>query len=88
MYSYPYGSRRLGQVSDDYVEAVREAGYSFAVTTDLGIARADSDPLALPRIEANAVDSAPVLRAKAAGILAPYRLTDMLRRAERSVAPS
>ena len=88
MYSYPYGSRRLGQVSDDYVEAVREAGYSFAVTTDLGIARANSDPLALPRIEAHAVDSARVLRAKAAGILAPYRLTDMLRRAERSVAPS
>ncbi len=83
MYSYPYGSRRLGQVSDVYIRAVRDAGYSLAVTTDLGLATQSSDLLALPRVEAHGLDGPRALRAKAAGYLAPFRLTDMLRKARR-----
>jgi peptidoglycan/xylan/chitin deacetylase (PgdA/CDA1 family) len=82
-YAYPYGSRRLGQVSDAYVDAVRTAGYTLAVTTDLGLANAHSDPLALPRVEAHGLDGGGVLLAKARGHLAPYRITDRLRRSRR-----
>lgn len=82
-YAYPYGSTRLGEVTDEYVDAVRAAGLRLAVTTDLGLARAESDPLLLPRVEAHASDSRGSLRAKALGVLAPYRLTDRLRQAAR-----
>lgn len=80
-YAYPYGSSRLGDVSDDYEQAVRAAGYDLAVTTDLGLARASDNPFRLPRIEAHQVDSASVLRAKLRGALAPYWVTDRLRTA-------
>ena len=86
-YSYPYGSRRLGQVTDQYIAAVAGAGFRLAVTTDLGMAGPGDDLLALPRVEAHALDTPPVLRAKIRGVLAPYRLTDRLRRAKRT-APS
>jgi peptidoglycan/xylan/chitin deacetylase (PgdA/CDA1 family) len=82
-YSYPYGSRRLGQVPDAYVAAVRAAGYSVAVTTDLALVRPGTDPLTLPRVEAHALDSPAVMRAKSRGVLAPYHLTDWLRKAYR-----
>ena len=71
-YAYPYGSSRLGDASPAYAAAVRAAGYEAAVTTDLGLASAESDPLLLPRVEAHALDGPGVLRAKAAGALAPY----------------
>jgi peptidoglycan/xylan/chitin deacetylase (PgdA/CDA1 family) len=80
-YAYPYGSSRLGDVTDAYEDAVRAAGYDLAVTTDLGLARATDNPFRLPRIEAHQVDSASVLRAKLRGALAPYRVTDRLRTA-------
>lgn len=83
-YAYPYGSSRLGEVPKAYVAAVRDAGYRLAVSTDLGLATAASDPLLLPRVEASAVDSPAVLRAKMRGSLAPFQLTDRLRRADRS----
>lgn len=82
-YAYPYGSTRLGEVTDEYVGAVRAAGFRIAVTTDLGLARADGDPLMIPRVEAHASDTRGSLRAKALGALAPYRLTDRLRQATR-----
>lgn len=78
-YAYPYGSTRLGDASPAYAAAVRAAGYEAAVTTDLGHAAEESDPFLLPRIEAHALDAPAVLRAKAVGALAPYRLTDNLR---------
>jgi len=84
-YAYPYGSSRLGDASPAYREAVRAAGYETAVTTDLGLAGLESDPLLLPRIEAHALDAPGVLRAKAAGALAPYRLTDCLRVVNRAL---
>lgn len=80
-YAYPYGSSRLGDVTETYENAVRAAGYDLAVTTDLGLARATDNPFRLPRIEAHQVDSAPVLRAKLRGALAPYWVTDRLRTA-------
>jgi peptidoglycan/xylan/chitin deacetylase (PgdA/CDA1 family) len=81
VYAYPYGSSRLGDVTDAYEQAVRAAGYDLAVTTDLGLAHATNNPFRLPRIEAHQVDSAPVLRAKVRGALAPYWVTDRLRTA-------
>jgi peptidoglycan/xylan/chitin deacetylase (PgdA/CDA1 family) len=80
-YAYPYGSSRLGDVTEAYEDAVRAAGYDLAVTTDLGLARATDNPFRLPRIEAHQVDSASVLRAKLRGALAPYWVTDRLRTA-------
>ncbi|HUI10809.1 MAG TPA: polysaccharide deacetylase family protein [Bacteroidota bacterium] len=85
-YSYPYGSRRLGQVTDAYVGAVRRAGFRTGVTTDLGVALPGDDPLALPRVEAHGLDTGAVITAKARGALGPYRLTDRLRRARRAGA--
>lgn len=83
-YAYPYGSTRLGQVTDAYVDAVRNAGYDLAVTTDLGLADAGSNPFALPRIEAHPMDGPSVIRAKANGSLSPYFLTDRLRKGYRA----
>jgi peptidoglycan/xylan/chitin deacetylase (PgdA/CDA1 family) len=84
-YAYPYGSTRLKDVSPEYVEAVRGAGYELAVTTDLGLVRNECDLFRLPRIEAYGLDAPRVVRAKAAGALAPYRLADHLRVASRNL---
>lgn len=78
-YAYPYGNTKLGDVSADYVKAVRAAGFRLAVTTNLGLAEADNDPYSLPRLEAHMTDSPGILKAKAQGSIAPLRLTDHLR---------
>jgi peptidoglycan/xylan/chitin deacetylase (PgdA/CDA1 family) len=83
-YAYPYGCSRLGEVPPAYREAVRRAGYARAVSTDLGLATAGSDPFLLPRIEVTAVDTPAMLRAKLHGSLLPLRVIDRLRRARRS----
>ena len=83
-YAYPYGSTRLGFVPDAYVRAVADAGYRMAVTLDLGRVSARSDPFRLPRVEAHQLDGPAVIRAKALGSLAPYHLTDRLRRIQRA----
>lgn len=83
-YAYPYGSTRLGQVSPSYVSAVKQAGYKLALTSDLGMASAESDPHLLPRVEAHGLDSSIILKAKITGHLKPYRLTDRLRLARRN----
>ena len=83
-YAYPYGNTKLGHVSAEYVNAVKAAGYKLAVTTDLGLVNAESDPFILPRLEAHMMDSPGVIKAKALGALAPYRLTDHFRGAYRA----
>jgi peptidoglycan/xylan/chitin deacetylase (PgdA/CDA1 family) len=83
-YAYPYGNTKLGDVSSQYKSAVKAAGYELAVTTDLGLAHAHQDPYSLPRLEAHMLDSPGVLKAKATGALAPYRLTDHFRAAYRA----
>ena len=83
-FSYPYGSSRPSLVPPSYIEAVQHAGYSIAVSTDLGLAHAASHPYWLPRIEAFELDSPAVLRAKAAGALTPFFLSQWLRTAKRS----
>jgi peptidoglycan/xylan/chitin deacetylase (PgdA/CDA1 family) len=83
-YAYPYGNSKLGDVSSDYKCAVRAAGYELAVTTDLGLVHAQNDLYSLPRLEAHTLDSPGVLKAKAAGALGPYRLTDHFRAAYRA----
>jgi peptidoglycan/xylan/chitin deacetylase (PgdA/CDA1 family) len=83
-YAYPYGNTRLGDVSAQYKNAVKSAGFELAVTTDLGLAHVHQDPYSLPRLEAHMLDSPGVLKAKATGALAPYRLTDHFRAAYRA----
>jgi peptidoglycan/xylan/chitin deacetylase (PgdA/CDA1 family) len=83
-YAYPYGNSKLGHVSPGYVSAVKDAGYALAVTTDLGLVNAENNPYILPRLEAHMMDSPGVLKAKALGALAPYRLTDHFRGAYRA----
>lgn len=83
-YAYPYGNSKLGDVSAHYIESVKNAGFKLAVTTDLGLAGIDSDVFCLPRLEAHMMDSPGVLKAKASGALAPYRLTDHFRGAYRA----
>ncbi len=79
VFAYPYGNTKLGDASPLYVDAVKAAGYQLAVTTDLGLVSAETDPFTLPRLEAHMVDSPGVLMAKARGALAPYKLTDAFR---------
>jgi len=83
-FSYPYGCTRPRLVTGDYVGVVRAAGYSTAVSTDLGLASAICDPWFLPRIEAFGLDSPAVLRAKVEGALAPYEVPQWFRAANRS----
>lgn len=78
-YAFPYGNTRLGQVTPAYVAAVKAAGYAVAMTTDVGLATAASDPFTLPRVEVFRTDSPAVIRAKVGGALAPYRVTGRLR---------
>jgi peptidoglycan/xylan/chitin deacetylase (PgdA/CDA1 family) len=83
-FSYPYGSSRPSLVPPAYVAAVRESGYELAVSTDMGLAQHGTDPYWMPRVEAFELDSPAVLRAKAAGALTPFLLTQRLRTARRS----
>jgi len=83
LYAYPYGSSRLGQVRTAYIEAVRNAGYRLAVTTDLGLARPATPPLQIPRVEVHAYDSPRILKAKVSCNLWPQSLCDRFRQAQR-----
>lgn len=83
-YAYPYGATRQGFVPDAYVRAVQAAGYRRAVTFDLGRVRPGSDPYRLPRVEAHGLDGPRIIRAKVMGSLAPFWLTDRLRRTTRA----
>lgn len=83
-YAYPYGNSKLGDVSSVYIEAVKKSGFRLAVTTDLGLVNSSSDSFCLPRLEAHMMDSPGVLKAKALGALAPYKLTDHFRGAYRA----
>jgi peptidoglycan/xylan/chitin deacetylase (PgdA/CDA1 family) len=82
-YAYPYGSSRLGQVRAAYTDAVRLAGYTMAVTTDVGLATSDTPRFQIPRVEVHGYDSPRILKAKVLGGLWPQRLCDRLRKAQR-----
>ena len=84
LYSYPYGSARLGHASLEYRHAVWGAGFRLAVSTELGVANRASPPYLLPRIEAHEVDTPGIVRAKLRGSLAAYTLTERLRHPERA----
>jgi peptidoglycan/xylan/chitin deacetylase (PgdA/CDA1 family) len=86
LYAYPYGSSRLGQATAAYADAVRHAGYSMAVTTDLGLAQPNTPRFQIPRVEVHAYDSPRILEAKALGYLWPQSLCDRLRQAQRHAA--
>lgn len=81
IYAYPFGNTRMGHVSEDYERAVSTAGFTLAVTTDVGMISPKSDRFRLPRIEAHAQDSAATLLAKSAGAIAPLYVNDWFHRA-------
>jgi peptidoglycan/xylan/chitin deacetylase (PgdA/CDA1 family) len=83
LFAYPYGSSRLGHVRAAYTEAVRTAGYTMAVTTDLGLATSSTPRFQVPRVEVHGYDSARILRAKIRGALWPHMLCDRFRQAQR-----
>lgn len=83
LYAYPYGSTRLGQVRAAYSEAVRAAGYTMAVTTDLGLATSSTPRFQVPRVKVHGYDSPRILKAKVLGGLWPQRLCDRFRQAQR-----
>jgi peptidoglycan/xylan/chitin deacetylase (PgdA/CDA1 family) len=83
LYSYPFGSTRLGFVPPEYRYLVRSSGYQLAVTTDLGLVKSTSDLFLLPRVEANQSDTPSALLAKVSGAIHPQYLSDRLRRANR-----
>ncbi len=83
IYAYPFGNSYLGDVSEDYVHAVRSAGFEIGLTTDSGLVCAKSDPLRLPRLELHALDTPATIRAKTAGALLPLYAKDMFHRLER-----
>ena len=83
LYAYPYGSSRLGQVRTAYIEAVRNAGYRLAVTTDLGLARPATPQFQVPRVEVHAYDSPQIVKAKVFGNLWPQSLCNRFRQAQR-----
>jgi peptidoglycan/xylan/chitin deacetylase (PgdA/CDA1 family) len=82
-YAYPYGSSRLGHVSERYVRAAQVAGFEVGVTTNLGAVEAGAPAWTLPRVEACAVDAPAVLEAKCRGALEPLAVTEALRRRRR-----
>lgn len=84
IFSYPYGSVRLGQVPPQYVDAVQRAGFEMGLTTDLGLVTPESNLYSLPRMEAHPLDGPAILHAKVSGAIAPYKFTDWLRVAQRS----
>jgi peptidoglycan/xylan/chitin deacetylase (PgdA/CDA1 family) len=74
IYAYPFGNSLLGHVSEAYEEAVRSAGFTVAVTTDVGLVSSDDDAFRLPRLEAHAQDTPATLIAKSSGAIAPLYL--------------
>ncbi len=64
--AYPVGQRQ--HISEDVQQAVREAGYEWALTTHYGFATPESSPYLLPRIEADVDQHWLVVAAEAAGL--------------------
>ncbi len=65
------------------MDAVRQAGYRMAVTTDLGLAGPDTPAYQIPRVEVHAYDTPRIVEAKVCGHLWPQRWCDRLRKAQR-----
>lgn len=85
IFVYPFGNSSLGHVSSEYEKAVREAGFTIGLTTDVGLALPGSNYLRLPRLELHELDTAATLRAKADGIIAPLYLNNLFHKASTLV---
>jgi peptidoglycan/xylan/chitin deacetylase (PgdA/CDA1 family) len=81
VYAYPFGNSTLGHVSEDYINAVRLAGFKLAVTTDVGLVSAGDDAFSLPRLEAHSQDTPATLLAKCSGAIAPLYLNHWFHKA-------
>ena len=65
-FAYPIG--RLEHIGDETVQAVREAGYSWAVTTVNGVSTSQSDPYLLERLLGDVSRNWLVMAAEVSGI--------------------
>ncbi len=65
-FAYPVGQAQ--HISQEVVQAVRDAGYDWALTTSYGINTPQTDPLLLKRIEADVDQHWLVVAAEAAGL--------------------
>lgn len=65
-FAYPVGQAQ--HISAEVVQAVRDAGYDWAVTTTYGINTPETDPMLLKRIEADVDQHWLVVAAEAAGL--------------------
>jgi hypothetical protein len=67
LFAYPFGSPAYGDLDAGTEEALHEAGYAAACTTEVGRAGESSDRLALPRIPVEESDGPFRIRCKLAG---------------------
>lgn len=65
-FSYPVG--QLQHITQDVLQAVQDAGYTWALTTVYGFNTLQSDPYQLKRIEVDAVQHWLIVAAEAAGL--------------------
>ena len=65
-FAYPIG--RLEHIGEETVQAVREAGYSWAVTTVSGVSTLHSDPYLLERLLGDVSRNWLVMAAEVSGI--------------------
>ncbi len=80
IYAYPFGNSVLGHISEAYEAAIRSAGFTIGLATDVGMVSAESEILRLPRIEAHDQDTPATIRAKSAGAIAPLYLNRWFHR--------
>ncbi|GAC1362562.1 MAG: polysaccharide deacetylase family protein [Ktedonobacteraceae bacterium] len=65
-FAYPVGQAQ--HIGSDVVQAVRDAGYQWALTTSYGINTPQTDPILLKRVEADVDQHLLVVAAEAAGL--------------------
>jgi peptidoglycan/xylan/chitin deacetylase (PgdA/CDA1 family) len=65
-FAYPVGQKQ--HIDDAVVQAVKDAGYTWALTTTYGMNTSSSDPYRLKRIEADVTQHWLVVAAEAAGL--------------------
>jgi peptidoglycan/xylan/chitin deacetylase (PgdA/CDA1 family) len=67
-FAYPVGQAQ--HIGSDVVQAVQEAGYDWAITTDYGVNTPQTDPFQLKRVEADVDQHWLIVAAEAAGLWA------------------
>lgn len=66
-FAFPFGRRALGYVNEDYLDAVRSAGLTCALTTEAELVELRRDPFGWGRFNAYSWDTSNTLSAKLSG---------------------